>query len=156
MLQTMIVGSLPRPTWLVPPHRMYVSWQLGEAQRAEGCDDAVVLAVADQERAGLNILAGGEQRRRHYIWGLCEGLSGLDFSRLAKIETRGNRNPGKDEGSGRRGMAGPLGAHRPGGQARKNMGYLRELFGGNPLLMGAFLGIVIAATVIFFAERGRS
>ncbi len=36
------------------------------------------------------------------------------------------------------------------------MGYLRELFGGNPLLMGAFLGIIIAAAVIFFAERGRS
>lgn len=91
MLQTMIVGSLPRPTWLVPPHRMYVSWQLDEAGRAEGCDDAVVLAVADQERAGLHILTDGEQRRRHYIWGFCEGLSGLDFSRLVKIETRGNR-----------------------------------------------------------------
>ena len=91
MLQTMIVGSLPRPTWLVPPHRMYVSWQLDEAQRAEGCDDAVVLAVADQERAGLHILTDGEQRRRHYIWGFCEGLSGLDFERLAKIDTRGNR-----------------------------------------------------------------
>ena len=91
MLQTMIVGSLPRPTWLVPPHRMYVSWQLDEAGRAEGCDDAVVLAVADQERAGLHILTDGEQRRRHYIWGFCEGLSGLVFSRLVKIETRGNR-----------------------------------------------------------------
>ena len=91
MLQTMIVGSLPRPTWLVPPHRMYVSWQLDEAQRAEGCDDAVVLAVADQEWAGLHILTDGEQRRRHYIWGFCEGLSGLDFERLAKIDTRGNR-----------------------------------------------------------------
>ena len=91
MLQTMIVGSLPRPTWLVPPHRMYVSWQLDEAQQAEGCDDAVVLAVADQEWAGLHILTDGEQRRRHYIWGFCEGLSGLDFERLAKIDTRGNR-----------------------------------------------------------------
>lgn len=91
MLQTMIVGSLPRPTWLVPPHSMYVSWQLDEAQRAEGCDDAVVLAVADQEWAGLHILTDGEQRRRHYIWGFCEGLSGLDFARLAKIDTRGNR-----------------------------------------------------------------
>lgn len=70
---------------------MYVSWQLDEAGRAEGCDDAVVLAVADQERAGLHILTDGEQRRRHYIWGFCEGLSGLDFSRLVKIETRGNR-----------------------------------------------------------------
>lgn len=35
------------------------------------------------------------------------------------------------------------------------MGYLRELFSGDPLLIGAFLGAVIAAMVIFFAERGR-
>jgi 5-methyltetrahydropteroyltriglutamate--homocysteine methyltransferase len=91
MLQTMIVGSLPRPTWLVPPHEMYVSWDLEDAQVAEGQDDAVVLAIADQHDAGLNILTDGEQRRRHYIWGFCEGLTGLDFSRLVKIDTRGNR-----------------------------------------------------------------
>ncbi len=91
MLQTMIVGSLPRPTWLVPPHKMYVSWELEDEQVAEGQDDAVVLAIADQHAAGLNILTDGEQRRRHYIWGFCEGLTGLDFSRLVKIDTRGNR-----------------------------------------------------------------
>lgn len=91
MLQTMIVGSLPRPTWLVPPHQMYVSWQLQGESLQEGQDDAVRLAVADQEVAGLDILTDGEQRRRHYIWGFCEGLSGLDFSDLVEIETRGNR-----------------------------------------------------------------
>lgn len=45
-------------------------------------------------------------------------------------------------------------------QAKKNsealMAYLRELLGGNPLLMGAAIGVIIAATVIFFAERSRS
>lgn len=91
MLQTMIVGSLPRPTWLVPPHQMYVSWDLEDEQVTEGQDDAVVLSIADQHDAGLNIVTDGEQRRRHYIWGFCEGLTGLDFSRLVKIDTRGNR-----------------------------------------------------------------
>ena len=87
MLQTMIVGSLPRPTWLVPPHQMYVSWQLEGESLQEGQDDAVRLAVADQEAAGLDILTDGEQRRRHYIWGFCEALSGLDFRELVEIET---------------------------------------------------------------------
>ncbi len=91
MLQTMIVGSLPRPTWLVPPNAMYVSWKLQDAPLREGQDDAVLLALADQEVAGLNIVTDGEQRRRHYIWGFVEGLTGLDFSRLVEIETRGNR-----------------------------------------------------------------
>ena len=91
MLQTMLVGSLPRPTWLVPPNAMYVSWQLQGDMLREGQDDAVLLALADQEAAGLNIVTDGEQRRRHYIWGFVEGLTGLDFSRLVEIETRGNR-----------------------------------------------------------------
>ncbi|HKA53343.1 MAG TPA: methionine synthase [Candidatus Binatia bacterium] len=91
MLQTMIVGSLPRPTWLAPPHQMYVTPKLeGEVLR-EAHDDAVLLALADQQEAGLDILTDGEQRRRHYIWGFCEGIVGIDFSRLVKIATRGGR-----------------------------------------------------------------
>jgi 5-methyltetrahydropteroyltriglutamate--homocysteine methyltransferase len=91
MLQTMIVGSLPRPTWLVPAGQMYVQWKLeGDALR-EGQDDAVLLALADQEEAGLDIFTDGEQRRRHYIWGFVEGLEGVDFSQLVKISTRGGR-----------------------------------------------------------------
>ncbi|MGE0827158.1 MAG: methionine synthase [Candidatus Binatia bacterium] len=91
MLQTMIVGSLPRPTWLVPPGQMYVQWQLTGDTLREGQDDAVLLALADQEESGLDILTDGEQRRRHYIWGVLEGLEGIDFTRLVKIPTRGGR-----------------------------------------------------------------
>jgi hypothetical protein len=35
------------------------------------------------------------------------------------------------------------------------MGYLREIFAGNPLLIGAFIGVMIAALVIFFVEWSR-
>jgi 5-methyltetrahydropteroyltriglutamate--homocysteine methyltransferase len=91
MLRTMIVGSLPRPSWLAQPAQVYTSYRLeGEALR-EAQDDAVLLALRDQEAAGLDIVTDGEQRRRHYIWGFCEGLAGLDFERLVKIQTRGNR-----------------------------------------------------------------
>jgi len=91
MLQTMIVGSLPRPTWLAPPQQMYVSPKLKGDLLREGQDDAVLLALTDQHEAGLNIVTDGEQRRRHYIWGFCEGIEGIDFSRLVKIQTRGGR-----------------------------------------------------------------
>jgi 5-methyltetrahydropteroyltriglutamate--homocysteine methyltransferase len=90
MLQTMIVGSLPRPSWLAEPG-VYSQWRLTGDALAEGQDDAVRLAIDDQHRAGLKIVTDGEQRRRHYIWGFCEGLSGIDYSRLVKIQTRGNR-----------------------------------------------------------------
>lgn len=91
MLQTMIVGSLPRPTWLTPPNQMYVVPKLEGDALWEGQDDAVLLAIADQQDAGLDIITDGEQRRRHYIWGFCEGLEGIDFSRLVNIQTRGGR-----------------------------------------------------------------
>src|SRR5262249_40202162 len=57
----------------------------------EAHDDAVRLAIADQEDAGLDILTDGEQRRRHYVWGFIEGLTGIDAVNLGKKQTRGGR-----------------------------------------------------------------
>jgi 5-methyltetrahydropteroyltriglutamate--homocysteine methyltransferase len=91
MLRTMIVGSLPRPSWLAQPNQVYTSYRLEGEALSEAQNDAVILALRDQEVAGLDIVTDGEQRRRHYIWGFCEGLTGLDFARLVKIQTRGNR-----------------------------------------------------------------
>src|SRR5437867_10432537 len=91
MLQTMIVGSLPKPTWLAESHRLYAPWRLEGELLSEGQDDAVLLALADQQEAGLDILTDGEQSRRHYIWGFCEGLTGLDFSQLVNIDRKSTR-----------------------------------------------------------------
>ena len=91
MLQTMIVGSLPKPTWLAESHRLYAPWRLEGELLSEGQDDAVRLVLTDQQEAGLDILTDGEQSRRHYIWGFCEGLTGIDFSQLVNIQTRGGR-----------------------------------------------------------------
>src|ERR1051325_4518992 len=93
MLRTMIVGSLPRPTWLVDSgqQRVYVANRLeGDALR-EAQDDAVVLALRDQDHAGLDIVTDGEQRRRHYIWGFIGGLTGIDVDRLGEKQTRAGR-----------------------------------------------------------------
>ncbi len=92
MLQTMIVGSLPRPNWLAPSgQQVSIRWNLAGDVLKEAQDDAVRLAIADQEEAGLHILTDGEQRRRHYISGFVDGLEGIDRSRLVRITTRGGR-----------------------------------------------------------------
>jgi 5-methyltetrahydropteroyltriglutamate--homocysteine methyltransferase len=49
------------------------------------------LALRDQEDAGLDIVSDGEQRRRHYIWGFLEGLTGTDTKQLGKKRTRGGK-----------------------------------------------------------------
>jgi 5-methyltetrahydropteroyltriglutamate--homocysteine methyltransferase len=92
MLRTTLAGSLPKPAWLADPdHQLFAPWvppadQLGEAQ-----NDAVRLALLDQEDAGLDIVSDGEQRRRHYIWGFLDGLTGTDTERLGKKRTRGGK-----------------------------------------------------------------
>lgn len=49
------------------------------------------LALLDQEDAGIDIVSDGEQRRRHYIWGFLDGLTGTDTERLGKKRTRGGK-----------------------------------------------------------------
>ena len=92
MLKTTITGSLPRPTWLAPPNQISsVSLRLEDQELQEGQDDAVRLALTDQHEARMDIVTDGEQRRRHYIWGFTESLTGIDFKRMVKKETRGGR-----------------------------------------------------------------
>lgn len=92
ILRSGITGSLPKPKWLSDPTaQLRADWVLSEDQLIEACDDAVRLAIADQEQAGLDIVTDGEQRRRHYIWGFLEALDGMDTRTLGKKQTRGGR-----------------------------------------------------------------
>lgn len=91
MLQTMITGSLPKPAWLAEPSVLFAPWRLSGDLLAEAQDDAVQLALDDQHAAGLDIVTDGEQRRRHYIWGFLEGLTGIDTERLGTKLARGGR-----------------------------------------------------------------
>jgi 5-methyltetrahydropteroyltriglutamate--homocysteine methyltransferase len=91
MLQTTIAGSLPKPGWLAEPGVLFAPWRLAGEQLREGQDDAVRLALADQQAAGIDIVTDGEQRRRHYIWGLLAGLTGIDTDRLGTKRARGGR-----------------------------------------------------------------
>lgn len=91
MIRATIAGSLPKPTWLAEPNVLYAPWRLDGARLAEGRDDAVRLWLGAQERAGLDILTDGEQRRRHYIWGFLEGLAGIDTTVMAEKRSRGGR-----------------------------------------------------------------
>lgn len=91
-LQASITGSLPKPKWLSDPTaQLRADWTLEGERLDEARADAVRLAIADQEKAGLDVVTDGEQQRRHYIWGFVEGLSGIDATTLGKKITRGGR-----------------------------------------------------------------
>ena len=92
MLQTTIVGSLPKPSWLADPGApLRAPWRLDGEDLRLAQDDAVRLALLEQEEAGIDIVCDAEQRRRHYIWGFLEGLTGFDFENLGQKRARGGR-----------------------------------------------------------------
>jgi 5-methyltetrahydropteroyltriglutamate--homocysteine methyltransferase len=91
MLEASIVGSLPKPAWLATPNMLRAPWRVSGADLHEAQNDAVRLAILEQEEAGLAVVTDGELRRRHYIWGFLDGLTGIDTDRLAQQRSRGGR-----------------------------------------------------------------
>jgi len=57
------IGSWPRPRWMVEAMHAYVEGRLDEAAFHQTADDAVRLVIAAQQRAGVDVLTDGEQRR---------------------------------------------------------------------------------------------
>jgi 5-methyltetrahydropteroyltriglutamate--homocysteine methyltransferase len=88
LFPTTLAGSLPKPRWLAEPEKMWAPWKLEGDALAEGKRDAVRLAVAMQERAGIDILSDGEQTRRHFVNGYMEKLDGIDFANLKTVRIR--------------------------------------------------------------------
>lgn len=86
-----IVGSLPKPGWLAAPGELFPPWRLDGPNLEEGKEDAVRVWLAAQDRAGLDVLTDGEQRRRHYIWAFFQGLDGIDTVNLAMRPQRAQR-----------------------------------------------------------------
>ena len=91
MLLTTITGSLPKPAWLARPETLWAPWQLPGDRLLEGQRDAVLVALKEQERAGIDIVTDGEQGRQHFVHGFLERLEGIDFGRRVTIGIRADR-----------------------------------------------------------------
>ena len=89
LLPTTLVGSYPQPDWLIdrakllkqmPPRvRAKELWRVDPQWLAEAQDDATILAIRDQERAGLDIVTDGEMRRESYSNRFATALDGIDI-----------------------------------------------------------------------------
>lgn len=88
LLPTTLVGSLPKPSWLAVPERLWAPWNLEGDALAEGKRDAVRLVLRDQEEAGLDILSDGEQTRAHFVTTFIENLAGIDFEHKRTVRIR--------------------------------------------------------------------
>ena len=91
MLETTITGSLPKPSWLAKPEVLWAPWALEGASLQEGQRDAVLVALKEQEAAGIDIVTDGEQMRQHFVHGFLATLSGIDFNKRKTIGIRADR-----------------------------------------------------------------
>ncbi|HEV2334697.1 MAG TPA: methionine synthase [Stellaceae bacterium] len=91
MLETTIAGSLPKPSWLAEPGRLWAPWRCEGEALLDAKRDATLLAVKLQEDAGIDILSDGEQSRQHFVHGFLEGIEGIDFARRVPMGIRNNR-----------------------------------------------------------------
>jgi 5-methyltetrahydropteroyltriglutamate--homocysteine methyltransferase len=74
-LRTSVIGSYPFPGWLEFASQKLE--QFGEADLKELQDDAVICALTDQVRAGLDVVTDGEQTRLDFnlsFYGYLEGI----------------------------------------------------------------------------------
>jgi 5-methyltetrahydropteroyltriglutamate--homocysteine methyltransferase len=91
MLQTTIAGSLPKPSWLATPEMLWAPWLLSAERLADGQRDAVLIALKDQEDAGIDVVTDGEQSRQHFVHGFLRHLDGIDFDKRVTIGIRADR-----------------------------------------------------------------
>jgi 5-methyltetrahydropteroyltriglutamate--homocysteine methyltransferase len=104
LLPTSLVGSYPQPDWLIdreklakrfPPRvRARELWRIDPAWLDEAQDDATILAIRAQERAGLDIITDGEIRRESYSNRFATALEGVDIDNPGTaIDRSGHPNP---------------------------------------------------------------
>jgi 5-methyltetrahydropteroyltriglutamate--homocysteine methyltransferase len=100
LLPTSLVGSYPQPDWLIDRERLSKDvpriragdlWRVAPDQLEAAQDDATILAIRDQERAGLTIITDGEQRRESYSNRFATALEGIDVEKPGTTLSRNGK-----------------------------------------------------------------
>jgi 5-methyltetrahydropteroyltriglutamate--homocysteine methyltransferase len=91
MLETTIAGSLPKPSWLAEPEKLWATWRLEGEELRRGKEDAALVWLKEQEDAGINIVSDGEQFRIHFVHGFLEHVEGIDWNLKTPMGIRDNR-----------------------------------------------------------------
>jgi len=91
MFPSTIAGSLPKPSWLAEPNKLWPQWRLQGDELASAKLDATLLAVKWQEDAGIDIVCDGEMSRQHFVHGFLEYVDGIDFSHKVEMGIRADR-----------------------------------------------------------------
>jgi 5-methyltetrahydropteroyltriglutamate--homocysteine methyltransferase len=70
---------------------LWAPWSVGGDALAEAKHDAVLVALREQEAAGIDIVTDGEQSRQHFVHGFLEAIDGVNFDKRVTIGIRADR-----------------------------------------------------------------
>ncbi|MAD03863.1 MAG: 5-methyltetrahydropteroyltriglutamate--homocysteine methyltransferase [Pseudoalteromonas sp.] len=88
LLPTSTAGSLPKPAWLAEPETLWSPWKLQGTELIDGKQDALRVALQEQQLAGVDIVSDGEQTRQHFVTTFIEHLNGVDFENRKTVTIR--------------------------------------------------------------------
>jgi len=88
LLPTSTAGSLPKPSWLAEPEKLWSAWKLEGEELLEAKRDALKLSLHEQVTAGIDIVSDGEQTRQHFVTTFIEHLEGVDFEKRETMRIR--------------------------------------------------------------------
>jgi 5-methyltetrahydropteroyltriglutamate--homocysteine methyltransferase len=86
-----VAGSLPKPSWLAEPNKLWPQWRLQGEELAAAKLDATLLAIKWQEDADIDIICDGEMSRQHFVHGFLEYVDGIDFAHKVEMGIRADR-----------------------------------------------------------------
>lgn len=87
ILPTSVIGSYALPSWLWTAVEAIRADKYGPTDIRETFDDAVNLAIRDQERAGVDVITDGEMRRWMFVQGFYDSFTGLE--QIPPLRTQG-------------------------------------------------------------------
>src|SRR5437763_6746137 len=101
---TAIVGSYPKPRYVYRQNGRSLldsfgfafdrrRQELGPAEFSRLLDRAALEAIKDQNRAGIDIVTDGEERRGHYVLHIVNRLEGVDGRNRKAISMRAGTSP---------------------------------------------------------------
>ncbi|BBI69777.1 hypothetical protein PKHYL_39680 [Psychrobacter sp. KH172YL61] len=88
LLPTSTAGSLPKPSWLAEPEKIWSPWQLDGEELLQAKQDALLVSLQEQVQAGVDIVSDGEQTRQHFVTTFIEHLDGVDFTNRKTVKIR--------------------------------------------------------------------
>ncbi|UXZ04436.1 methionine synthase [Moraxella nasicaprae] len=88
LLPTSTAGSLPKPSWLAEPEKLWSPWKFEGEELLQAKQDALLVSLAEQVAAGIDIVSDGEQTRQHFVTTFIEHLNGVDFNKRETVRIR--------------------------------------------------------------------